>query len=286
LIANAQMHEHALRQREIEQDLKLATDVQRAFLPQAAPDIAGFEVESFYQAANHIGGDYFDYIHLSDGKVAVVVADVVGHGVAAAMFMAKLSAETRFCLAGEPDISKAVARLNDRMSALEVERFVTFLLLVLDPVSDSVTLVNAGHMPPILRRSESGELYEPGRDQSGLPIGIDSGMDYEAVTVNVAPGDLILMYTDGINEAMDANDAEFGIEAIRRLAVDGESDGQPGGAVKDRIVGAVLDHVGEVTPFDDMCLVVIRRTDPGSGGVAAQTRAAAQTPKSDTIGTS
>jgi serine phosphatase RsbU (regulator of sigma subunit) len=254
LITNAQMHERAMHQREVEQDLKLAIEVQKAFLPQSPPHSPGFEVESFYQAANHIGGDYYDYIQLSGGRIGVVVADVVGHGVAAAMFMAKLSAETRFCLAGEPDVARAIEKLNDRMSVLEVERFVTFLLVVIDPASESVTIVNAGHMPPIVRNAQSGEISEPGEEESGLPIAIDTGMDYEAVTLRVQPGDIMLLYTDGINEAMDSDDNEFGIEAIRELASK-DTD-----TVKDRIVEAVMKHVGDAPPFDDMCLVVIRRT--------------------------
>jgi serine phosphatase RsbU (regulator of sigma subunit) len=258
LITNAQMHEQALHQREVEQDLKLAIEVQKAFLPQAPPNSPGYEVESYYQAANHIGGDYFDYIHLPDGRIGIVVADVVGHGVAAAMFMAKLSAETRFCLAGDQDVARAIEKLNDRMSALEVERFITFLLVVIDPASDHVTIVNAGHMPPIVRNAKSGEITEPGEEESGLPIAIDSGMEYEAVTCKVDAGDVLLLYTDGINEAMDAADNEFGIEAIREIA--GQEDQTK--TIKDRVVEAVLKHVGNAPPFDDMCLVVIRRTDP------------------------
>ncbi|MEC7679471.1 MAG: FHA domain-containing protein, partial [Planctomycetota bacterium] len=136
LINNARMQEQAIKQKEVEQDLLLATGVQQAFLPDQPPNAPGFRVSSYYQAAHHIGGDYYDYIHLPGGRVAVVVADVVGHGVAAAMFMAKLSAETRFCLASDTDVAAAIERLNDRMSALEVDRFVTFLVMVLDPESD------------------------------------------------------------------------------------------------------------------------------------------------------
>lgn len=258
VINNARLHEQTLQQKEVEQDLKHATDVQRAFLPQVPPKVDGFQFESFYQAAHHIGGDYYDYIHLPDGRIAIVVADVVGHGVAAAMFMAKLSAETRFCLASEPDVAVAVARLNDNMSRLQVERFITFLVLVINPSSDTVIIVNAGHMAPVVRRGADGSISEPGEEESGLPIAIDDGMEYEAVEFKMDPGDVAVMYTDGINEAMNVQDEEFGMERVRQLT----AEGGDATAIRDRIVSAVQKHVGDAAPFDDMCLVVIERTTP------------------------
>lgn len=255
MINNAQLHERALHQKEIDQDLKLATEVQQAFLPQDGPDATGFRVHSYYQAANHIGGDYFDYIHLQDGRIAVVVADVVGHGVAAAMFMAKLSAETRFCLASDADVASAIERLNNRMSRLQVERFITFLVFVLDPNNDKVSIVNAGHMAPVVRTAD-GAISEPSEAESGLPIAIEGGMDYEAVEFTMNAGDIAVLYTDGINEAMNANDEEFGMERVRQLTREG-GDAE---TIKNRIVEAVLKHVGDAPPFDDMCLVVIERT--------------------------
>ena len=257
VINNARMHEEALKQKEVQQDLKLATEVQQAFLPDSEPVGTGYRVSSFYQAANHIGGDYFDYIEMADGRIGVVVADVVGHGVAAAMFMAKLSAETRFCLAREPDVAKAIVQLNDRMSRLQVERFITFLLVVIDPNSECVTIVNAGHMAPVIRSHEDGGICEPGEEESGLPIAIDSGMDYEAVEHPMHVGDLAVLYTDGIDEAMDGNDQLFGIERVRQLTAEG-GDAE---AVKDRIVSEVRNHIGDAPPFDDMCLVVIERLE-------------------------
>jgi serine phosphatase RsbU (regulator of sigma subunit) len=256
VIVNARMHEQALHQKEVEQDLKLATEVQQAFLPQAPPESCGYRVRSFYQAANHIGGDYFDYIPLPGNRIAIVVADVVGHGVAAAMFMAKLSAETRFCLASEPDLARAIEMLNDHMSRLHVERFITFLVVVIDPASENAVVVNAGHMAPLVRKASDGSLVEPGEDESGLPIAIDDGMVYESVEFEMAKGDLAVLYTDGINEAMNSKDEEFGIAALRKLALEsGDAD-----EVKDRIVRSVLDHVGDSPPFDDMCIVIIERT--------------------------
>lgn len=258
VINNAAMHEEVIKQREVQHDLQLATEVQKAFLPDRSPDIPGFSLASYYKAATYIGGDYYDYIDLSGGRVAVVVADVVGHGVAAAMFMAKLSAETRFCLASIDDHARAIEHLNDRMSKLAVDRFVTFAVVVIDPNADHVTIVNAGHMPPLLLKSGGDSVLEPGAEESGLPIAIDTGMDYESVRCVMSPGDVMVLYTDGVNEAMNAEDEEFGIERVRRLTAAG------GGAeaVIARVVDGVHTFLGPTPAFDDMALVVIERLSP------------------------
>jgi len=256
VIRNAQLHERALHQQEVEQDLRLATEVQAAFLPQESPNVDGFEICSYYLAAQYIGGDYFDYIPLPGGRWAIVVADVVGHGVAAAMFMAKLSAETRYCLAADPNIATAVERLNDRMSALRIERFVTFLLMVIDPKENEVQIVNAGHMAPVVWTAKTKAISEPGEEESGLPIAIDDGMSYESVGFVMQAGDVAVMYTDGINESMNAKDDLFSIERVRELVAQG------GGAraITDRIVHAVKDHISDNVQDDDMCIVVLERT--------------------------
>ncbi len=267
LIRNAQLHERALQQQEVEQDLRLAIEVQAAFLPQEAPNVEGFRVCSYYQAAQYIGGDYFDYIPLPGGRWAIVVADVVGHGVAAAMFMAKLSAETRYCLAADPNIATAVERLNDRMSALKIERFVTFLLIVIDPSKRTAQIVNAGHMAPVVWASKTKTISEPGEEESGLPIAIDTGMTYEAVDLTMCSGDVAVLYTDGINEAMNSEDDLFSIERVRDLVAQG------GGAqaIIDRIVKSVHEHIGDGVQDDDMCIVVIERTQDPIGEDLADT---------------
>lgn len=255
VIRNAQLHEQALKNQEVEQDLRLATEVQAAFLPKQPPTISGYRVCSYYQAAQYIGGDYFDYIPLPDGRYGIVAADVVGHGVAAAMFMAKLSAETRFCLAAEPNVATAIERLNDRMSELGLERFITFLLMVLDPGSEKIQIVNAGHMAPLVYHTANGETSEPGEDESGLPIGIDSGMSYQVTDLVMKAGDVAVMYTDGINEAMNTKDDQFSIERVRQCVAQG------GGAeaILNRLVLAVRSFIGDGDQDDDMCVVVIER---------------------------
>ena len=116
-IQNAKLHEQLVQQQRVEQDLELARNVQQAFLPSKHPDPAGYEFYHYYLPADQIGGDYYDYIELADGRLAIIVADVVGHGVAAAMLMAKLSAETRFLLASESDPASAITILNQRITA-------------------------------------------------------------------------------------------------------------------------------------------------------------------------
>src|SRR5690606_19891517 len=115
-IDNAQLHEAALRQRAITRDLEVAREVQKGFLPERPPQVGDFQFYNYYQPANQVGGDYFDYVELPDGRLAVIVADVVGHGIAAALLMARLAAEVRFSLATEMRPATAVARLNNMFS--------------------------------------------------------------------------------------------------------------------------------------------------------------------------
>ncbi len=161
------------------------------------------------------------------------------------------------------------------MSALRIERFVTFLLMVIDPSRAQIQIVNAGHMAPVIWKAKEQTTHEPGEEESGLPIAIDDGMDYQAVTFTMEAGDVAVMYTDGINESMNANDELFSIERVRSIVAEG------GGAkaIKDRLVTAVRSHVGDGEQDDDMCLVVIERTKNGASGSMADTEDAVfQTP--------
>jgi serine phosphatase RsbU (regulator of sigma subunit) len=255
-IHSAQLHEQALRQREVEQDMKLATDVQKVFLPAGPPqEFPGYQFYAQYHAMMHIGGDYYDYVRLDDDRVGVVVADVVGHGVAAAMYMAKLSAETRYWLAREDNPADAIMRLNDLMSQLQVERFVTFLLTVVDKKKNNMTLVNAGHMAPIIRGLD-GKVREPGEEESGLPLAVMEGSEYTCVTVPFGPGEVAVMYTDGVNESMNAEGELFGIERIREIVARTPRPED----VAPTLYRALLQFVGTKPQDDDICIVVVARS--------------------------
>ena len=254
-VDNAHLHEQVVRQHVLERDLELAEQVQRGFLPQRSPQQAGYELLHFYQPAGRVGGDYFDYISLPDGRVAVVLADVVGHGMAAALQTAQLSAALRFSLATQADPAQAICQLNQTLSEGSLEdRFITFVMVVLHPDSNKVTIVNAGHMPPLLCRGDD-EPVEVGEEICGLPLLILDSFAYESADISLQANDHLLMYTDGLNESMNAKDELYGLDRLRRQ-VKGCREGQE---LIERLITDIQAFSGGVDQKDDMCLVCCTR---------------------------
>jgi len=255
-VENARLHESALRDQALRRELALAHEVQQGFLPGTSPNLDGYEFFDFYEAANHVGGDYYDYIRLPDRQLALVVADVAGKGIAAALLMAKLSAETRYCLVSEPTPAEAINCLNTILihSGFE-DRFVTLVLTVLDPVEHEVTIVNAGHMAPLLRASDAS-VRSVAEDVTNLPLGIDSGVDYSQAVLRLEPGDWLTLYTDGVTDAMNVAGELYGPDRLRRLLED------PSETVSEmgrRLLDDVRRFVGPRAQSDDMCFTCFGR---------------------------
>jgi len=257
-IENAQLHERAVEQEVVQRDLDLARKVQRGMLPTQPPEVPGYHFFSFYQAARQVGGDYYDYVPLSGGRIAVVLGDVSGKGVAAAIVMAKLSGDVRFCLASENDPVQALRRVNTMLGDRRWEdRFVTFLLAILDPTGHEITVVNAGHMPPLLRRA-SGEVEEIGSNEAGVPLGVMDDAEYRAYRCKLDVGDSLTLYTDGISEAMNADNEFYRAERLRLALTDRNVALDELGK---HILADVRRFVGGHTQNDDMCVTVFGRTD-------------------------
>ncbi len=254
-IENAQLHERMVQQRLVEQDLELARQVQLAFLPKQLPAVPGYSFYKYYNPAQTIGGDYFDFLDLDENRMAIVLADVVGHGVAAAMFMAKLSAETRFAFASIVDPRKALAHLNDRITALEAERFVTMSVIVLDKAANLATIVIAGHMPPI-KFATDHLISEPGADVGGPPLGIMSDIEFDSFSLQIEPGESLTMYTDGIFEAPNAKGEQFSITRVRDEILQADGDVRLAG---ETLIQSVQKHIVGCEQEDDMCLVIFGR---------------------------
>jgi serine phosphatase RsbU (regulator of sigma subunit)/pSer/pThr/pTyr-binding forkhead associated (FHA) protein len=255
-VDNAQLHENALRQQAIEHDLELAHKVQRDLLPAAPPQVDGYYFFDFYEAANQVGGDYYDYIELPDNRIAVVLGDVSGKGVAAALVMAKLSGGVRFYLASEGDPAVAMSKINASFSRSGwQDRFVTMVLAVLDARRHEITLVNAGHMAPFLRHGE-GRVEPIGEEQAGLPLGVDADFEYQSYTRAVAPGDVLALFTDGFSEAMNAGNELYGLD---RLSAQLANPSAPVAELGKMILADVKQFVGGRPQSDDMCLACFGR---------------------------
>lgn len=251
-VVNARMHEEALHQRAIERDLELAREVQLGLLPNEPPSIPGFSFFDYYEAANKVGGDFFDYIELEDGRFAVVIADVAGHGIASALLMAKFSAEVRFALFRESSASQAVNRINNAIIRLNLRRFITMVLAVIDPAAETVTVVNAGHPDPILKTETDARPIS--REIAGLPIGIEEDFEFQEQAFDFGKNRTLVLYTDGINEAMDANGEQFGNRRV--LQTVRECENQPN-VIGNRLIELVSAFEDSSVDNDDMCLVSI-----------------------------
>jgi serine phosphatase RsbU (regulator of sigma subunit) len=252
---------HLERARErLKLDLELAREVQRGFLPLRLPLVPGYEFFAHYESVYEIGGDYYDFIPLPGQRVAVMLGDVAGKGVAAALLMAKLSADARFCMLTEPDPAAAVTKLNSLMIQSGIaDLFVTLAAIVLDHERHTVTLVNAGHPSPLIYRRATRTVSEAtSLDMTGWPLGVQDGFGYASCQVELAPGDSILAFTDGVTEAMDVNNVQLQRRGVY-AAVQGETCSPR--ALGERVVQAAKQFAAGRSQHDDIALVGIGRTD-------------------------
>jgi sigma-B regulation protein RsbU (phosphoserine phosphatase) len=257
-IENARLHEDLLRRSDIERELRFATQVQLGFLPDRRPDPPGYEFFDYYEPAERVGGDYFDYITLNDGRIAIGLADVAGKGIPAALLMARLYSSVRLHLFSQPTPGKVLSALNAEVHSQGMgHRFVTFVLLTLDPVRHEMTIANAGHLPPIIRVRDS-KVCSVGRNESGMPLGINPQQEYGEIKLALEPGTSVVVYTDGITEAMNAANDLFGRARLEKFisSISGSAED-----LTKAIVTEVDRFCGTRPQRDDMCLVCLRRLE-------------------------
>lgn len=191
--------EEAIERERLERELQTAREIQERLLPHAMPELPGYEVTGTSVPSLLVGGDYFDFLELGDGRLGVAIADVSGKGIPAALLMANLQALLQGQVIHPSDVAEIVARINDLLSrSTDVGRFASFFYGVLERETGAFTFTNAGHNPPLLRRAD-GALIE--LKTGGLILGMMSGMPYAQETVTLEPGDVVVMFTDGITEA-------------------------------------------------------------------------------------
>jgi sigma-B regulation protein RsbU (phosphoserine phosphatase) len=242
----------------MKRDLEIAREIQNWLVPSVAPDVPGGDIAFATRPQNSVAGDYYDAFFptataAEGGKLMLVVADVAGKSVPAALLMATMQASLRTVAGDDAPLDALVARLNRYASAysLDGRRFTTAILALYDPASGELTYVNAGHNAPVLRRADLSMEF---LDKGGLPLGIESSAVYETGTVSLHAGDILVMFTDGVVEAFNAAGEEFGngrwLNAIRNLP--------PGTATQSLqfLMRHVDEFVGATRQSDDItCLV-------------------------------
>jgi serine phosphatase RsbU (regulator of sigma subunit)/pSer/pThr/pTyr-binding forkhead associated (FHA) protein len=261
-LVNARLYQHSLLLERLHRELELARLLQSAFLPPGLPDVAGYEFFAFCQPASEVGGDCYDFIPLSDGRLGLLVGDVAGKGVSAALVMARFSTAARMCLMAEADLAVAIGKLNVLMGQVGlVGRFVTLVAAVLDPRTHTVTLVNAGHPLPLLLHQTTG-TWAPATplEMSGTPIGILEGCDYSACQVALQPGDTLVFFSDGVTDAVDVHGRRFGNPGL--AAVLGQGIAGPR-SMGERIVAAVRQHAALCQQQDDITILCCGREREG-----------------------
>ncbi len=243
----------------LQTELKLAHDVQVSLMPKADPSLPGFDITGMSAPAANVGGDLFDYAPLGEGGGAfgISVFDVSGKGMQAAMS----AVFTIGAIAGEVDRSASPAVILTRLnrSIFTHSRrghFVAFLMAALDTQKKTVTVANAGQTRPLLKTGGMLKWLDPPGVR--FPLGMKEDSAYEELTVQLAPGDILLMLTDGYTEAMNAKEELFGTERVEGVVRDGAVDGLSSGAIIERLTAAVRTHATGVPQHDDMTIVVVK----------------------------
>ncbi len=255
-IENARLHRAALEKERLERELDLAADIQRGLLPKQLPSVGGFELAGWSLPARHVGGDFYDLARADDGALQLVLADVSGKGMPAALLVSTLHSALRLLLDAREFDAGVVERLNRHVvDSSASNKFITMFAARLDPESARLDYVNAGHNPPLVVRA-GGTVEE--LPSGGMPLGLFAGATYTAESIDLATGDLVCIFSDGITECEDPDGEEFGPERLVSLLQ--EHAAEPVAAVMAEIEGAATRWAAGGPQGDDQTVVLLRKT--------------------------
>lgn len=265
-LENAHLNLESLEKARLERSLEIASEIQEGLMPKAPPALAGWDVFGWYRPAEHATGDFYDFVRTRDGRLAVVVGDVTGHGIGPALVTATAQASLRSYAKVLPDPGAVVTMLNQDLSErLDDGMFLTLFLALLGE-DGSLQVVNAGQTPPLLWRKSDGSIET--LKGTGPALGMMDDFEYEAdVSLRLEPGDTLLMLTDGLVEARheDRPDDLYGEEGVRGVIADLAARDSGSQGLTESLVQGVLEFAGGQRE-DDMTVVTVRRTADGQAG--------------------
>lgn len=255
-IEHARLNEVEQAERLMAKELQQAGDIQRGLLPETAPIVAGLDLAGYNTPCRGVGGDYYDFIQCVDGRVALLVGDVAGKGMPAALLMSNLQARAQVLFDDPTDLAALVARLNRVLKAnCPGNRFVTFFVGVVDPATGEMTYVNAGHNPPLIAH-RNGDLER--LDTTGTILGILPKAEYEEKTCRLDEGDVVVLFSDGVTEACRPDsDEEFGEQ--RLAAILAEFKEFPAKVITEAIQQRLHAFTCGAPPADDITVLIARR---------------------------
>jgi phosphoserine phosphatase RsbU/P len=257
-IANARAGQELLKQHRLDNDLRLARQIQESFLPQHLPQIAGIEFQAHYKPALHVGGDFYDIIRIDKSKIGLIVGDISGKGVSAALMMAKLTTDIRLLSRTYSEPADVLTHANrSLLEAGQDAMFATVIYLLLDLKQGTFTVSNAGHQPPMVasRRAEGVTELD---DATAVALGVVPELVYPQQAYKLIAGDVVLLYTDGLNEATNRQRQEYGMNRLRHVVTG--CPPAPSQLVQ-RLVADVQRFVGGAAQSDDLTLLAFGVTE-------------------------
>ena len=259
-LRTAEVFSDAAEKRRLDSDLQVAQEIQRILLPSKSPEVEGFEITGINVPARHVSGDYYDFLAVDKEHCGVVIADVSGKGVPASLIMATCRSVLRSQASGELSAAQVLKNVNERMFPdIKEDMFISMAYAILQANSSEVTLCRAGHDAPLLYRASDHSISKV--NPPGMAVGIDSGEVFNRVTkdygVQLHRNDCLILYTDGVTEALDVDGEEFGMDRTNHAILESAPDGAV--AILQRLTEDLKTFVGAAPQHDDITLIVIRK---------------------------
>ena len=254
-VENAQLLEERIERERMERELELATEIQQRFQPSAPPIMNDYEFQGISFSCYEIGGDYYDFLTTHDGKMLIALGDVSGKGTAAALLMSSLHASVHAQVAAKTSLHQMVKSINEYLAEnTPTNRFITLFIAELDPNTGIINYINAGHNPPLVGRAD-GKVEQ--LESGGFPLGIMPMAEYEVGQIQLAASEALVIYSDGVSEAVNIKDEEFGMERLSKVVSENLQKSASG--LRDKVEFALSSFTQTAPANDDITLVIVKR---------------------------